>query len=404
MNAKIDIKSDFGIYDSIPNLAYLDSASTALVPKTVIDAVVRFLSLTVASARRGAHRFAIAGNQIVEDTRTSLSNYLTTDSTQISFQKSVASTIASIAFGFDWRSNKRNKIVIAESEEHSILVALLRVAEILRLEVDTIPLDSTLMLDIESATDKIDTNTGIVAVGHVTVGTGNTNPVKDIAEIVHDSGALLLTDATRSVGITNQNPVELGADIVVFSGNIGLLAPPGLAIQWIDKQVGENISPGILGGSTVTNVEAQTFETAFQPDKYEPDVLNVPSIAGLQVSLDYIRQLESRKLQTHMKNLSKQMTSRLSEIDNLIIYGSPQQSRTIFGFNVGEQNGINCHDIALFLDEMDIAVRSGLLCAHPLVKSISEEGIIQVSLHAYNTSTDIHRLSDALETITTDLL
>jgi cysteine desulfurase/selenocysteine lyase len=404
MNAKIDIKSDFGIYDNTPNLAYLDSASTALVPRIAIDAVTNFLSSTVASARRGAHRFAIMGSQIVEDTRTLLANYLTTDTAQISFQKSVASTVASIAFGFDWQSKKRNKIVIAESEEHSILVALLRVAEILHLEVDTIPLDPTTTLDMETVSDKIDKNTGIVAVGHVTVGTGDTNPVKDIAEIVHDSGALLLTDATRSVGITNQTPVELGADIVLFSANIALLAPPGLAIQWIDKQVGEDISPGILGGSTVTNVEAQTFETAFQPDKYEPDVLNVPSIAGLQVSLDYMKQLESKGLQTHMKSLSKQMTSRLSEIDDLTIYGSPQQSRTIFGFNVGEQNGINCHDIALFLDEMDIAVRSGLLCAHPLVKSISEEGIIQVSLHAYNTSADINRLSDALTTITADLL
>jgi cysteine desulfurase/selenocysteine lyase len=190
---------------------------------------------------------------------------------------------------------------------------------------------------------------------------------------------------------------------LVFSGNIGLLGPPGLAVQWIEKELGEISLPGILGGSTVTDVNPKSFDTAFQPDKYEPDILNLPAIAGLQASLNYMEKLQSKGLQSHINNLSKEMTKTLSDIDDLVLYGALEQSRTIFGFNVGD-NGINCHDIALFLDEMDIAVRSGLLCAHPLVKSISDEGIIQVSLHGYNTSTDIDRLSNALETICTDLL
>lgn len=403
MNAKIDIKSDFGIYDNIPDLAYFDSASTSLVPKAAVRAVSEFLSSTVASARRGAHKLVITGNQIVEDTRTSLSSYLSTNPVQLSFQNSVSSAIASFAFGFDWKSSGRNRIVIAESEEHSVLVALLRAAQVLGLEVETIALDSHGTLDLDDVSSKVSTKTGIVAVGHVTVGTGNTNPISDIADITHDSDALLITDATRSIGVTNTDVLELGADLLLFSANTGFLAPPGLAIQWTKKELGETFLPGILGSSTVTNVNPKSFETAFQPDKYEPDILNLPAIAGLQASLDYMKDLQSKGLQSHIDNLSRQMTKTLSNIDDLVLYGEPEQSRTIFGFNVGK-NGMNCHDVALFLDEMDIAVRSGLLCAHPLIKPISSEGIIQVSLHGYNTLTDIERLSNALETICTDLL
>lgn len=402
MTDRLDIKQDFGIYDQNPNLVYLDSASTTLVPKFAVAATSSFLNSVVASTRRGAHKFVVRGSAIVEDVRGSLARFLNTEKSQISFQKSIPSTIGSLIYGYDWKVSDKNKIVVAQSEENSILVALLRAAEVLSLTVEIIPIDSDGVLSLTKLDSLIDDKTGFVAVGHVTPGFGLHNPIGEIAEIVHKTDALLLTDATRSAGF-NESITSLGSDILVLSANVGLMGPPGLTLQWIDKTLGEAYRPGILGGSAVSDVQHGSFEPALQPDKFEPGTLNVPAIAGLGASLEYLNSLHSQGFTTHMKALSKHMNKRLAELPDIVIYGKPDENTTIFGFNLNPEI-VNCHDIALFLDESNVAVRSGLICAHPLIQTVSREGIIQASIHAYNSLTDIDHLIDTLETISNQLL
>ncbi len=404
MAAKLEVKSDFGIFEAEPELAYFDSASTGLVPRVAVDATAEFLKSTVASARRGAHHLAVNASSMVEEVRNSLADYFQTDRSQVSFQKSIPSAVASLAYGFEWSTSKRKKLVVAQSEEHSVMVALLRAAQVLRLEVQLVPVNQEGVLDLAALEEAVDDKTGIVAANHVAIGIGTRNPIPEIAEISHDEGALLLTDATQSVGVSEVIPANLGADVVLCSANVGLLAPPGLAIQWTSDEIGETHQPGILGSSAVANVMIGSFETALHPDKFESGVLNVPAIAGLGASLEYLGNLQSRNLTKHMKHISHYLVSRLSEMSTLVLYGNLDSTNTILGFNVGEEDGMNCHEVALFLDDLNIAVRSGLVCAHPLVKPLSEEGLIQVSLHVYNSTEDIDRLADSLQTIIRELL
>jgi cysteine desulfurase/selenocysteine lyase len=404
MTAEFDIKDDFGVYDHNPNLAYFDSASTTFIPRQAVSATCNFLDSIVASARRGAHHLAVKGSTIVEETRKSLATFLKTDKSQISFQKSISTAVASFVYGFDWKGNKKNKIVIGQGEENSIFVSLLQSAKVLGLYTKIIPTDKNGNLLIDELEKIVDDDTGLVAVGHVSPGLGTHNPINKVARIAHQSNAILLTDATRSAGLTNETLTTLGSDILVLSANIGLMGPPGLAIQWINKSIGETHKPGILGGSSVTNVKNTVFEIALQPDKFESGYLNIPAIAGLDVSLEYLSELESKGLTKHINKLSKYLLQKLAEIDSLIIYGEPNENNTIFGFNLNPEFGINCHDVSLFLDESNIAVRSGILCAHPLIQSISEDGIIQASIHAYNSLEDIDHLIAAIEIIVKELL
>jgi cysteine desulfurase/selenocysteine lyase len=354
------------------------------------------------STRRGAHNLAVKGSAVVENVRKSLAQFLNTEASQISFQKSISSAIASFVYGYDWKTMSKNKIIVAQSEENSVLVALLRAAEVLNLTVETIPIDINGIMSLKALEAAIDDETGIVAIGYVTPGLGIYNPIEKVAEVVHNTDALLLTDATRSVGFDN-SIVSLGSDILIFSANIGLMGPPGLALQWIDKSLGENFRPGILGGSAVSDVKTNSFEPALQPDKFEPGYLNIPAVAGLGASLDYLTHLYSIGFHPHLKTLSMHMQKRLAEIPGVVTYGKSSEKTTIFGFNLSPEV-VNCHDIALFLDESNIAVRSGLICAHPSVQAVSEEGIIQASLHAYNSIADIDYLIDTLSVISTQLL
>jgi cysteine desulfurase/selenocysteine lyase len=402
MTDGLDIKADFAIFDQNPELVYLDSASTTLIPKPAVAATTSFLNSVVVSTRRGAHRLAVKGGSIVESVRGSLAQFLNTEKSQISFQKSIPSTIGSLVYGYDWKGMNKKKIIVAQSEENSVLVAILRAAEVLGLVVKTVPVDTDGALSLEILKTLVDDETGIVAVGHVTPGFGLYNPIKKVAEIVHKTDALLLTDTTRSAGFDN-SITSLGPDILVFLANVGLMGPPGLALQWIDKSLGENFRPGILGGSAVSDVQKGSFEPALQPDKFEPGHLNIPAIAGLGASLEYLTNLYSHGFHTYLKTLSKYMHKRLVELPSIVVYGKPSERTTVFGFNLSPEN-VNCHDIALFLDESNVAVRSGLICAHPLIQAVADEGIIQASLHAYNSITDIDHLIDTLATISDQLL
>ena len=396
MTSKIDIKSDFAIYNQSPDFVYLDSASTTLVPKSSISEVATFLNTVVASARRGAHKLAIRGSDAVEKVRKSLAHFLATESTAISFQKSIPSAVASFLYGYEWKKNGKTKIVLSQNEENSVFVSALRAAEVLGIDVEIASLEEDGTLSLESLEAIVDDATGIVAVGHTVPGIGVRNPLKSVADIVHLHDAVLLTDATRSIGLTKEPIFQYGSDIILFSGNIGLMGPPGVAIQWITSSIDTNHIPGILGGSSVSNVKGQHYETAFQPDKYESGYLNIPAIVGLGKSIEYLTDLQSNGLIDYLDDLSQYMKKRLHEIDNLVLYGKQDDSNTIFGFNLGESSEIGCHDIALFLDESNIAVRSGLVCAHSLIQSITNDGLIQASIHGYNSISDIERLADTL--------
>ncbi|NHI83242.1 MAG: aminotransferase class V-fold PLP-dependent enzyme [Candidatus Thorarchaeota archaeon] len=400
----MNLKSDFGVYDSIPNLAYFDSISTTLVPRISAEGTKKFLETIAVSSRRGAHNLAVQGGSKTEDVRRNLAKHLATNQYQLSFQKSIPTAVASFAYGVYGQNKERSKIIISQNEENSVLVSLLRIAEVLKLEIEVIPIDVEGTLDMAFLERKIDEKTGIVAVGHVTVGTGTTNPINQISKITNEKQALLLTDATRSIGFLDFKPQNLGADVVLFSGNIGLMGPPGLAIQWIKSEIGESHIPGILGGSAVANVEPKSYELSLQPDKFEAGTLNIPAIVGLGESLAYTRNLGIRNIINHLRSLWSHLEKRFSELKEVQLYGSGRKYGTILGFNIGHDTGINCHEVAMFLDDSNIAVRSGLLCAHPLIKPMASEGLVQISIHAYNTKSDIDRMIEALHIIIRELL
>ncbi len=398
----LEVKQDFPIFDIEPDLAYFDSASTTLLPKAVINATSEFLKNTVASARRGAHHLAVKGGSLVEDVRKLLANYLDTSTSQISFQNSIPSAVVSFVLGMDWKDKKN--IIVSLGEEHSVLVTLQRIAQILGLELITIPVDSKGETSPIAIQDMINDKTGLVAVSETTM-IGGRNEIDQIASITHDYEAIYLSDIRQSIAFCDNIPTKIGPDVLMFSGNIGLMGPPGIAVQWVEQTTGDAINPGIIGSSSVSKVLANEFELSLQPDKFESGVLNIPGIIGLGAALEYHSMLVAGGMKQHLQYLAKHLLSRLQNIPNLQIYGNPTEKSTIFGINIGNnEDGINCHDIALFLDESNIAVRSGLLCAHPLIVPLSPDGLVQISIHVYNTLEDINRLTNVLQVISTDLL
>lgn len=406
MNTNENFRNDFPLLKNNPNLIYLDSVSTTLVPNEAILASKKFLSEITASSRRGAHRLTVKGGQIVEKAREKLAVFLNTDPSLLSFQKSIASAITSLAFGYDWKGHAKERIAVLMSEENSILVPLMRAAEIMGLHLDIIEVDNSGRASIESAKQKISQKTGLVAASNVIIGTGAHNPITELADLAHEAGALLISDISRMTGFQIADLSNPEFDIALFSGNLGLMSPPSLAIQWSNPEVSQSLNPGIIGSSSVSDVTTTSYQIALYPDKFESGILNIPAIAGLIESISYLNKKKELGVYEHLSLISEYLHKRLIELNNITLY-SPEDDRnmTIFGLNIlTSDDTINCHDVALFLDDQDIAVRSGLLCAHPFVRTLCQDGIIQLSLHFYNTREDIDHLLEALETIANELI
>ncbi len=226
-----NIRSDFPVLANAPELVYFDSASSSLLPKACVDAVTSFLSTTVVSSRRGAHKLTVAASNMVESVRLRVATFTKTHPSQISFQPSIPCAVTSLVYGYDWKEKKKSRILLSQNEEHDIYVSLIRAAKGLHLDVDIIPINERGAIDVNSVSELMTPETGIVAVGLVAPGTGNRNPVKEIRSIVDDADTILLCDATRGIGFFENEFASIGADIVLCNANIGLLGPPGLAIQ-----------------------------------------------------------------------------------------------------------------------------------------------------------------------------
>ncbi|TFG15286.1 aminotransferase class V-fold PLP-dependent enzyme [Candidatus Thorarchaeota archaeon] len=401
---ELDIREDFPIFQANPELVYLDSSSTTLVPETVITASSEFLRKITVSSRRGAYQLAAKGGQIAEDARKQLASMLGSNNNQISFHGSLPSAITSVALGYNWESGKKDSIIVSEAEHNSVMIPLRRVAEILNIDVHIIQTDENGVLDIQEL-DRITNNrTGIVAVSEWVPGTDRRNPLKSISKITHESDALFLTEASREIAFSEDISFPSLADVAFFSSNRGLMAPPETTIQWTSKEMASGIKPGILGANSVSIVEESSFETALPPDRFESGILPLSNIAAINEAINYTEGLRNKGLRKHMKNLSQYLVESLNEIPSLNLYGNPTDENVSVIFNIGEDSGVSCHDIALFLNQSNIAVRSGLLCTSLLVKKYSNTGVVQVSLHGYNTISDIHKLSKQLNLITSQLI
>lgn len=395
----MNVRSDFPILRNYPELIYLDSSSTSLVPDAAIEATEKFMKHTLVSSRRGAYKLAVDGSRMVDSVRRALATILKTDDSRISFQKSIASAAASFAYGYDWEASQKNKVVVAESEEHNVFVSLLRVSQVLDLEFEVIPVDDDGILNLEDIGNAIDKRTGIVAVSHVTPGLGNINPLHEISQIAEENNALLLTDASRSIGFIEFKIADIPADIILFSANIGFLGPPGLALQCQTSDISDDYVPGIVGGSAVTEVGNESFRTSKSPHKFESDTLNLPAIAGLGSAIEYLQRIGVDTVINSNRRLSRRVSKELHQNEHISLYGENHDRRTIFGFNISGGDEINCHDVALFLDQAAIAVRTGYVCAHPSIQKIAPNGLIQVSIHFYNTMKEIARLGEILLSI-----
>lgn len=392
------IREDFPI---LKNITYLDSASTSLTPKPVIEAISDYYYNYNANIGRGAYKTAIKTGQKVESTRFKIASLINASEEEIIFTQNTTNAINTVINGYPFEKNEN--IIISDVEHHSNFIPWInlekRSKDNLSLDVKIANADSDGIIKPSKIRELIDNNTRMIAITHISNSIGSRQDINNISKIVHEyDDVYLLIDVAQSIGHTKIDVKKINADFIAAPGHKGLLGPTGTGFLYGKKELLEKLSPTNLGGGTVTNLKNKEFELENVPYRFEGGTQNISGIIGFGKAIDYINDLKISKIEKHSIYLTKELYKLLSEIDNVIVYGNIDNIFNIVSFNI---KNVNPHDVSKILDETgNICVRSGYHCAIPSLDIINaNEGTVRASIHCYNNLEDIKKLANSVKEI-----
>lgn len=389
------LKKDF----SGRTLAYLDNAATTQKPQQVIDAVCEYYKTYNANTHRGAYSISVKATEVFEQVREKVARFIGADcAEEIVFTAGTTDAINLAALSYGAANvGKGDEILISVTEHHSNLLPWQQLAHKTGAKLRYLFPDKSGCISCHEAESKLNSNTKIVAITHISNVLGVVNPIREITALAHEKGAVVLLDAAQSTPHIPVNVQNLDVDFMAFSGH-KMLAPAGVGVLYGKKQLLREMEPLRLGGGMVEEVTQQTVRYAELPLRFEAGTQNIEGVIGLGAAIDYLEEIGLHTIQKIENHLTAYALKRLISIPSVKLYGgNNEKNRTgIVSFNVAD---VHPHDTATILATHGVAVRAGHHCAQPLMLYLGVNSTCRMSLYFYNTEEDIDRLADALITV-----
>jgi cysteine desulfurase / selenocysteine lyase len=394
------IRADFPIFEREFNgrrLAYLDSAATSLKPRVVADAVTGYLTRYSANVHRGVYAIGEEATAAYEGARTKVGQFLNAPSPrEIVMVRNATEAINLVAYSWGRRHiGPADTIVATELEHHSNIVPWQLLAQEKDADLEFVALNDDGTLNLDSYEALLRTEPKLVAFGHVSNGLGTINPVRQMVDMAHDAGALVLVDGAQAVPHGPVDVQALGCDFYVFSGH-KTLGPPGSGALWARMELLEEMPPFMSGGEMITEVHLRRTVFNRVPYKFEAGTPDIAAAIGLGAALDYLSEIGMENVREHERQLTEHALAVLSEhVPSIRMYGPPDaDSRAgIVTFNLPSAHP---HDVSTLLDREAICVRAGHHCTMPLHERLDEAATLRASFNVYTDHDDIDRLADAL--------
>ncbi len=393
------IRSDFPILKKKRNnksFIYFDNAATTQKPKLVIDAICDFYSNYNSNIQRGMYFFADKATVEFEKSRATISSFLNTQfKEEIIFTSGTTHAINLVAFGFLQNFISRgDEILIGEMEHHANIIPWQVVAGRLGVTFTKLKCCENGRIDIKSLKEKLNTNVKLIALQHTSNITGHENNIKEICALAHEKNIKVFVDGAQAVSHKAVNVRDLDCDFYSFSGH-KCFGPTGVGVLFGKKNLLLDMEPFIFGGNMIDQVSFSKSSWGKLPHKLEAGTANIAGVIGLGVAIKYMLSLGLDQIKKREQMLTDLMWEDLKSINNVIINTSPPPS-PIFSFNV---SGVHNYDVGSLLDEMNICVRTGQLCAQPAIKSLGVPGFIRASLCFYNTEEEINVFTSSIKKI-----
>ena len=389
------IKKDFPIFNN-SDLVYLDNAATTHKPQSVLNAVDRLYTEANANVHRALYSLGSESTERFENSRTKVADFINSNSAkEIIFTSGTTESINLLARSLGNTLNPGDEILISEMEHHSNIVPWQLTAERTGTTLNYIPVTETGELDLSEPDQYFKSNTKIVSITHISNVLGTINPVKKLAEMAHEMGALFIVDGAQGVPHLQVNVQDLGCDFYAFSGH-KMLGPTGIGALWGKIELLNEMDPFMGGGEMIETVTMESSTWNEIPYKFEAGTPNFAQAVGLGAAVDYLKIIGMSTIAEHEKTLTAYALNKINQIEGIRIHGSADERAGVISFNV---DGIHPHDLAQFLNEDNIALRVGHHCAQPLLSTLGETATARLSFYIYNDESDVDKFYDSLTNI-----
>lgn len=399
--SKLDVevfRKDFSILDQIVNvepLVYLDNAATTQKPTQVLEAIAAYYEKDNANVHRGVHTLAERATAAYEAARERVCSFIHAASTkEVLFTRGTTTGLNWVARYAESVLQPGDEVLISVMEHHSNIIPWQEACKKTGARLIYAYLKDG-MLDLADFRSKLTEKTRFVALAHVSNVLGVVNPIKEIAELVHQTNALLVVDGAQSVPHMKIDVQDLDVDFFAFSGH-KMLGPTGIGVLYGKEELLEQMSPVEFGGEMIDFVYEQEATWKELPWKFEAGTPNIVGAIGLAAAIDYLDKIGMETVHQYEQELIAYVFPKLQAVEGLTIYGSEDltQRSGVISFNLA---GLHPHDVATALDYEGVAVRAGHHCAQPLLSYLGVAATVRASFYLYNTKADCDKLVEALQ-------
>ena len=394
-----DYKKDFPLLREHRDIIYFDNAATSQKPGCVIKAEEDFYTQHNANPLRGSYPLSVEATDIYENSRIKVQKFINAASNrEIIFTRNSTESLNLIAYSYGLTNvNAGDKVLVSGMEHHSNMLPWQMVTKMKGAELEYIECADDGSVDLERIKEQITDNTKIVAITQVSNVLGRVNPIKEIAKLAHEKGAVIVVDGTRSIPHMRVDVQDLDADFFVFSGH-KIFGPMGIGVLYGKEKLLDAMPPFLTGGEMIDSVRRDGATYAELPHKFEAGTVNARGAAGLAAALDYVDSIGYEEMQKREEEVVRYVMEGMKKIPHVHILGSqdPKEHLGIVSFAV---DGVHPHDVNEILIADGICIRAGHHCAQPLLNSLGYNSTARRSFMFYNTIREGEKFLKSLATV-----
>lgn len=378
-------------------VVYLDSAATSQKPQAVIDAVSHYYETSNANVHRGVHTLGNLATDAYEGARDKVRAFINAnEAAEIIFTRGTTTSLNLVAQSYGMMNvEEGDEIVISYMEHHSNIIPWQQVAKAKKATLKYIELTEDGEITLDAVKAQVTNKTKIVSVAYASNVLGTINPVKEIAEIAHAHGAVMVVDAAQAAPHLKIDVQNINCDFLAFSGH-KMCAPTGIGVLYGKRALLDAMEPVEFGGEMIDFVGLHDSTWKELPWKFEGGTPIIAGAVGLGAAIDYLEEIGLDNIARHEQELVAYAIERMQEIEGIELYGplDPARRAGLITFNLQE---VHPHDLATVLDMNGIAIRAGHHCAQPLMKWLEQSATARASFYLYNTKEDIDQFVEGLK-------
>ncbi|MCC5905897.1 MAG: cysteine desulfurase [Balneolaceae bacterium] len=392
------IREDFPVLHQQVNehpLVYLDNGASSQMPVQVVERLDHYHRYEHANVHRGIHTLSQKATDAYEAARPKVAAFINAaEEHEIIYTTGTTDSINLVANSYGLAHfSEGDEVILSEMEHHANIVPWQMVAEKTGAVIKVIPVTDSGELDLEAYKKLLTPRTKMVAVVHVSNALGTVNPVKEITDLAHEAGSVVLIDGAQAVPHQKVDVQEIGADFYAFSAH-KMFGPTGFGILYGRKSLLDGMPPYRGGGDMIDKVTFEETTYNVPPFRFEAGTPPIAASIGLSEAIDYISRVGMDQIEKYETKLVEYAVEKLRKIDGLRFIGEAEERASVISFVFDH---IHASDIGTILDKKGIAVRTGHHCAQPILRRFGVPATTRASFAFYNREDDVDRLVEGIE-------